>query len=73
MRKGRTEAEIEYENVDILLQKRKARKASDGKQHLLDNLRAKQGMRDLREHGRVRCQVDACFHKNKFYILIHPS
>ena len=53
MRKGRTEAEKEYENVDILLQNRKARKARDGKQHLLDNLRAKQGMRDLKEHGRV--------------------
>ena len=53
IRKGRNQAEIEYENVDILLQKRKARKASDGKQHLLDNLRAKQGMRDLKEHGRV--------------------
>ena len=53
MRKGRSEAEIEYEKVDILLQKRKARKARDGKQHLLDNLRAKQGMRDLKEHGRV--------------------
>ena len=53
MRKGRTEAEIEYENVDILLKNRQTRKARDGNQHLLDNLKAKQGMRNLKEHGRV--------------------
>ena len=53
IRKGRNQAEIEYENVDIILKNRKTRKARDRKQHLLDNLRAKQGMRDLKEHGRV--------------------
>ena len=50
VRKGRTQTEIEYENVDNLLKMRDTRKARDGKHHLLDNLRAKQGMS---EHGGV--------------------
>ena len=54
MRKGRTEAENEYENVDNLLKMRQARKARDGKQHLLDNLRAKQGMRTLKDYGPIK-------------------
>ena len=48
-----TEAEKEYERVDNILMMRQKRQARDGKRHLLDNLKAKQGMRDLREKGRV--------------------
>ena len=53
VRKGMSEAEKEYESVYNLLKMRNARKNRDGKEHLLDNLRAKQGMRDLKEKGRV--------------------
>ena len=53
VRKGMTKAENEYERVYNLLKMRQERQARDGKGHLLDNLKAKQGMRDLREKGRV--------------------
>ena len=53
VRKGMSEAEKEYANMYNLLKMRNARENRDGKEHLLDNLRAKQGMRDLREKGRV--------------------
>ena len=53
IRKGATEAENEYERVCNILKMRQGRQERDGKKHLLDNLKAKQGMRDLREKGRV--------------------
>ena len=53
IRKGMTQAENEYERVDNILKMRQMRQARDGRKHLLDNLKAKQGMRDLREKGRV--------------------
>ena len=43
----------EYERIMQLLRNRKARSKRNGKDHLLDNLEAKQGMRWLREDGRV--------------------
>ena len=45
--------EIEYEQVYNLLKQRKSRQSRDGKAHLLDNLKAKKGMRDLKEIGRL--------------------
>ena len=48
-----TATEIEYEQVYNLLKQRKSRQSRDGKAHLLDNLKAKKGMRDLKEIGRV--------------------
>ena len=53
VRAGMTAAEIEYEQVYNLLKQRKSRQSRDGKAHLLDNLKAKKGMRDLKEIGRV--------------------
>ena len=53
VRAGMTAAEIEYEQAYNLLKQRKARQERDGKAHLLDNLKAKKGMRDLKEIGRV--------------------
>ncbi len=53
IRKPMNQAEIEYENVDNLLKMRHKRQARNGKEHLMDNLTAKQGMRDLRVLGRV--------------------
>ena len=43
----------EYERIMQLLRNRKARSKRNGKDHLLDNLEAKQGMRWFREDGRV--------------------
>lgn len=48
-----TEAETEYQNVENLLKMRQSRQDRNGKEHLLSNLKAKQGMRDLKELGRV--------------------
>ena len=45
--------EIEYEQIYDLLRKRHSRQLRDGKAHLLDNLKAKKGMRDMKEIGRV--------------------
>ena len=53
IRKPMNAAEIEFENVDNLLKMRQKRQERNGKAHLLDNLTAKQGMRDLRVFGRV--------------------
>ena len=53
VRAGMTATEIEYEQVYNLLKQRKSRQSRDGKAHLLDNLKAKKGMRDLKEIGRV--------------------
>ena len=48
-----TVTEIEYEQIYDLLKKRHSRQLRDGKAHLLDNLKAKKGMRDMKEIGRV--------------------
>ena len=53
IRKGATDAENEYERVCNVLKLRQGRQERDGKKHLLDNLKAKCGMRDLRENGRI--------------------
>ena len=53
VRAGMTATEIEYEQVYNILKQRKSRQSRDGKAHLLDNLKAKKGMRDLKEIGRV--------------------
>ena len=52
-RREMSKAEKEYDNVDNLIKMRQARHDRDGKQHLLDNLKAKKGMRILKECGRV--------------------
>ena len=51
VRENRTEAEVEYDKIEGLLLMRKKRQNHDGKQHLLENLAAKQGMRTLRKYG----------------------
>ena len=53
-REKRTDAEIEYENIENLLRMRELRKQRNGKEHLLDNLEAKRGMHDFWEHGRLK-------------------
>ena len=53
IRAGMKATEIEYEQIYNLLKQRKSRQSRDGKAHLLDNLKAKKGMRDLKEIGRV--------------------
>ena len=53
VRKEMSEAEKEFERVYNLLQMRDSREKRNGKEHLQDNLKAKRGMRDLREKGRV--------------------
>ena len=45
--------EKEFKRIEQLLRNRKARADRNGKDHLLDNLEAKQGMRWFREDGRV--------------------
>ena len=52
VRENRTEAEVEYDRIEGLM--RKKRQNHDGKQHLLENLAAKQGMRTLRKYGRIK-------------------
>ena len=48
-----TAAEVEYDQVYNLLKMRQARLSRDGKTHLLDNLKARRSMKDLKEIGRV--------------------
>ena len=50
-RKNRSPEEAEYIRIETLLMMRKTRQERNGKEHLLDNLDAKRGMRDLREIG----------------------
>ena len=52
-RQKMSQAEKEHANVDNLIKMRQARHDRNGKQHLLDNLKAKKGMRILKEYGRV--------------------
>ena len=52
-RKNMSGAEKEYDRIMQLLRNRKQRGDRNGKNHLLDNLEAKQGMRWFREDGRV--------------------
>lgn len=51
VRKNRPDPEIEYELIANLLNMREMRKARSGKDHLLDNLNAKIGMRLAKEEG----------------------
>ena len=53
IRRNRSDEEFEYDRIDLLLKMRKHRQSRNGKDHLLDNLRSKQGMRLLRENGRL--------------------
>ena len=50
-RKNRLPEEVEYIRIETLLMMRRTRQERNGKEHLLDNLDAKRGMRDLREIG----------------------
>ena len=54
MRGNRSEEEIEFDRIDLLIRMRKHRQHRNGKDHLLENLKAKQGMRLLREKGRLK-------------------
>ena len=51
-RNNRSEAQAEFEKIQQLLIMRASREARSGKEHLLDNLQAKRGMRDFHENGR---------------------
>lgn len=54
VRGNRTEPEKEYDKIVACLQKREKRQQRNGKKHLLENLSAKQGMRDFREIGPIK-------------------
>ena len=51
-RANRSEEEAEFEKIQQLLLMRASREARSGKEHLLDNLQAKRGMREFHENGR---------------------
>ena len=52
-RAKRCKEEIEFERIDLLIRMRKYRQSRNGKDHLLDNVIAKFGMRLLRQKGRL--------------------
>ena len=52
IRSGRSEAEQEYEIIYNLLCMRRLRNSRTGKEHLLDNLKAKRGMRSANERAK---------------------
>ena len=54
IRTGRSDAEHEYEILNNLISMRCMRNSRTGKDHLLDNLDARRGMRKLKEEGRLR-------------------
>ena len=43
----------EYERIEQLIRNRKVRAERNGKEHLLDNLKAKKGMQILKDEGRI--------------------
>ena len=53
-RKDRTEPEAEFERLQLCIRMRRLRMKRTGKEHLLDNLVAKRGMRDAREIGYLK-------------------
>ena len=53
-RENQTTAAYEYEIVANLLSMRRLRSSRNGKEHLLDNLEAKQGMRLMKEQGYLK-------------------
>ena len=53
IRERRTLEDDDYEKIVDKKRKRNKRKNQSGKEHLLENLKAKNGMRLLREHGRL--------------------
>ena len=53
IRRNRSDEEFEYDRIDLLLKMRKHRQSRSGKDHLLDNLKSKKGMRLMREEGRL--------------------
>ena len=57
IRGNRTEEEVEFDRIELLIKMRKYRQSWNGKDHLLENLIAKRGMQLLREKGRI---VDYC-------------
>ena len=54
VRENQSKAEHEYEKTYNLLCMRKLRSMRNGKQHLLDNVDARKGMRLLKEEGRLK-------------------
>ena len=61
IRAGRSDAEHEYEIVKNLISMRCMRNSRMGKDHLLDNLDARRGMRKLKEEGRLRSFQERSF------------
>ena len=61
MREGQTNAAHEYEIINNLLCMRKLRNSRDGKDHLLDNLKAKRGMQLIKEVGFARTFQNRAF------------
>ena len=51
MREKRTLEDHDYEKIMDRRRRRNKRKNQSGKDHLLENLKAKKGMKLLREHG----------------------
>lgn len=53
-REQMTEAEAEFDRLQLCIRMRKLRMKRNGKEHLLDNLVAKKGMRQFREFGYLK-------------------
>ena len=53
-RENRTEPEAEFERLQLCIRMRKLRANRSGKEHLLENLVAKKGMRAFREFGSLK-------------------
>lgn len=53
IRGNRSDEEIEFDRIELLLRMRKHRQSRNGKEHLLDKLQAMRGMRLFREDGRL--------------------
>ena len=59
----------EFKRIEQLMRNRKARADRNGKDHLLDNLDAKIGMRDLKEFGRIlKCTPRYYYKKSEMEI-----
>ena len=54
IRNQRSEVYHEFDKIENLLSQRMTREFRDGKDHLLDNLDAKRGMRALKEYGPIK-------------------
>ena len=67
-RKERSIEEVELDCVEQLIRRRKEREERDDDQHLQDNLKAKEGMRELKTMSRIMP-----YKKRYFYKMTEPE